>query len=417
MKKKILIIGSGGREHALAVAFEKSPSISTVFVAPGNPGMMIGTDKVECVAISATDVDGLLAFAKAEEITYTFVGPEAAIEVGVVDAFRKQELQIVGPTKAAGQIETSKIFAKEMMHKATIPTAGYRSFGDGDSMDATSYIQSLPLPIVIKESGLAAGKGVYICDEYLQAQRIIIETLDDKKIPIVIEDYLEGSEFSHFSLVNGEHVIPLGIARDYKRAFDGDKGLNTGGMGAISPVSAEDDSISEEIMQTIVRPLIKQMTENGTPYTGILYTGVMKTRTGLKVIEFNARFGDPETQVLLPLIQTDWLELLGHHFAKTSPKITCSPLKSVGIMVAAKGYPGEYVSGFALDLPTIPENIDIFYSGVSRVKGEMVATGGRVFMVSCQGENLDICHEQIYGWLKGVNVENLFYRSDIGFSN
>ncbi|MGP6138551.1 MULTISPECIES: phosphoribosylamine--glycine ligase [unclassified Jeotgalibaca] len=417
MGKKILIIGSGGREHALAVAFEKSPFVNTVFVAPGNPGMMIGTEKVECVAISATDTDGLIALAKAEEIDYTFVGPEAAIEVGVVDAFRNHEFLIVGPTKAAGQIETSKIFAKDMMHKADISTAGYRSFDDGDIVDATAYIQTLPLPIVIKESGLAAGKGVYICESHAQAQQIIIETLRDKKIPIVIEEFLEGPEFSHFSLVNGEHVIPLGIARDYKRAFDGDKGLNTGGMGAISPVSGDDESISEEIMQTIVQPLTKQMVENGTPYTGILYTGVMKTKTGLKVIEFNARFGDPETQVLLPLIQVDWVGLLEHHFAKSLPEITYSPLQSVGVMVAAKGYPKEYVSGFVLDLPNVPENIDVFYSGVSLVDGEIVAAGGRVFMVTCQGESLDICRKQIYGWLKGVNMENLFYRSDIGVSN
>lgn len=417
MGKKILIIGSGGREHALAVAFEKSPSVNTVFVAPGNPGMMIGTTKVKCVAISATDTDELVSFAKAEEIDYTFVGPEAAIEVGVVDAFRKQSLLIVGPTKVAGQIETSKIFAKEMMQSAGIPTAGYRSFNGSDLAAAIAYTESLPLPIVIKESGLAAGKGVYICEALPLAQQIVTEVLRDKRIPIMIEEYLEGPEFSHFSLVNGEHVIPLGIARDYKRAFDGDKGLNTGGMGAISPVSPEDNRMNDEIMDVIVRPLIKQMAANGTPYTGILYTGIMKTNTGLKVIEFNARFGDPETQVLLPLIQVDWVDLLEHHFVKKTPNITYSTLQSVGVMLAAKGYPQEYVSGFSLVLPHVPENIDVFYSGVSLVDDEITASGGRVFMVTCQGESLDICREQIYGWLKGVNMKNLFYRSDIGVLN
>lgn len=411
-----MIIGSGGREHALAVAFEKSSKVEAVFVAPGNPGMIIGTKKVTCVSLSATDSKGLVAFAEAENITFTFVGPEAAIEVGVVDAFRKRNLLIVGPTKAAGQIETSKIFAKEMMEKAGIATARYRSFDASDFEQANMYIQTLPLPIVIKESGLAAGKGVYICEERALAEQIISEILLDKCIPIVIEEYLEGPEFSHFSLVNGEHIISLGVARDYKRVGDGDTGLNTGGMGAISPVSLEDTSISEEIMATIVRPLAKKMVENGTPYTGILYTGVMQTKQGIKVIEFNARFGDPETQVLLPLIEVDWVTLVHHHFEQITTVLTYSSLQSVGVMVAAKGYPEEYVTDFPWTLPIAPAHLNVYYSGVALVDGEMTAAGGRVFMVTCQGESLDICREQIYGWLKEANTENLFYRNDIGVS-
>lgn len=416
MDKKILIIGSGGREYALAAAFEKSHSVATVYVAPGNPGMMMGTEKVECVAIPVTDVENLVAFAQAEAVDYTFVGPEAAIEVGVVDAFREQDLLIVGPTKAAGQMEISKIFAKAMMQEAGIPTAAYRSFGATDFEDAVAYVDALPEPIVIKESGLAAGKGVYICENRAQAKEILADTLQHRGIPVVIEEYLEGPEFSHFSLVNGEHIIQLGIARDYKRAYDNDKGLNTGGMGAISPVSPEDGTISAEILETIVRPLTKKMVEKGNPYTGILYTGIMKTKNGLKVIEFNARFGDPETQVLLPLIETDWIALLEHHFAQTTPVITYSPKQSVGVMVAAKGYPQEYVSGFALNLPEVPEHLDVYYSGVKAMDGQLTAAGGRVFMVTCQDDTVEACREKLYDWLKDLNTENLFYRSDIGIS-
>lgn len=416
MDKKILIIGSGGREHALATAFEKSQSVATVYVAPGNPGMMMGTEKVECVTIPVTDVENLVAFAQAEAVDYTFVGPEAAIEVGVVDAFRAQDLLIVGPTKAAGQMETSKIFAKAIMHEAGIPTAAYRSFDSADFEDAVAYVDALPEPIVIKESGLAAGKGVYICETRAQAKEILADTLLQRNIPVVIEEYLEGPEFSHFSLVNGEHIIPLGIARDYKRAYDNDKGLNTGGMGAISPVSPEDGTISAEILETIVRPLTKKMAEKGNPYTGILYTGIMKTKNGLEVIEFNARFGDPETQVLLPLIEMDWVELLEHHFAQTMPAITYSPKQSVGVMVAAEGYPQEYVSGFALNLPEVPKHLDVYYSGVKATDGQLTAAGGRVFMVTCQDETVEACREKLYDWLKDLNTENLFYRSDIGIS-
>lgn len=417
MGKKILIIGSGGREHALAVAFEKSASVAAVYVAPGNPGMLLGTESVHCVPIPTTETDSLVAFAQSEAIDYTFVGPEVAIEAGVVDAFREKNLLIIGPTKVAGQIETSKIFAKVMMEKAGIPTAGYQAFSEHDYKAAHHYVNALPLPVVIKESGLAGGKGVYICEERTHAERIVRETLLARKRAIIVEEFLEGPEFSHFSLVNGEHIISLGIARDYKRAFDLDKGLNTGGMGAIAPVSLEDAQLSDEIVTTIVRPLTKTMMENGTPYTGILYTGVMATKTGLKVIEFNARFGDPETQILLPLIEVDWLDLFKHHFNQTEPTLTYLPLQSVGVMIAAKGYPEKHVTGFALHLPEVPPNIIVYYSGVSSVNGQLLATGGRVFMVTCQDENLDRCREHIYGWLEGVDMENLFCRSDIGVSN
>lgn len=416
MKKNVLVIGSGGREHALAIAFGKSPLVETVFVAPGNPGMLLGTVNVECVAISVTDTEKLVAFARSKQIAYTFVGPEATIEAGVVDAFRKQDLLIVGPTKAAGQIETSKIFAKTIMEKAEIPTAGYQSFTEHAYEAAQYYVKALPLPVVIKESGLAGGKGVYICESRMDAERIIHDTLQVRKRPIIVEEFLEGPEFSHFSLVNGEHVISLGIARDYKRAFDEDKGLNTGGMGAISPVSQEDAQLSDEIVETIVRPLIKTMAKNGTPYTGILYTGVMNTKMGLKVIEFNARFGDPETQILLPLIEVDWITLFQHHFNQTEPLLTYLPLQSVGVMVAAKGYPQEYVTDFELYLPEVPDNITVYYSGVSSTGTQLKASGGRVFMVTCQAESVDRCREHIYGWLKRIDKENLFYRSDIGIS-
>lgn len=417
MMKNILIIGSGGREHALARAFEKSPSVAAVYVAPGNPGMELDSRKISCLPIGAVDKESLAAFAREKQVTYTIVGPETSLEVGVVDHFRTQGLQIVGPTQLAVQIESSKIFAKKLMSQAAIPTARFQDFRHDQLADAQSFVQALPLPIVIKESGLAAGKGVYICDSYELALEVLREAMAEKRSDIVVEEFLEGPEFSHFSLINEDHIIPLGIARDYKRAHDGDKGLNTGGMGAISPVSPEDSRLSEEIITTVVRPLIIEMKKLGMPYTGILYTGLMQTRSGLKVIEFNARFGDPETQILLPLIETDWMDILASHFSKKPLQLGYAQKQSLGVVVAAQGYPRTTRKGFPLHLPVCPPGTSVYYSGVAGEAGELTAVGGRLFMVTAQMDSLEQCRKQVYAWLDKFECEHSFYRKDIGMMN
>jgi len=410
----ILIIGAGGREHALAKAFEKSKDVTTIFVAPGNPGIRKESTKIQCTSISVTDNEQLVQFAKENDVTYTVVGPETSIESGVVDSFREHHLQIVGPTQEAGQIETSKSFAKRLMKKAEIPTAKFKLFQSNQFEEAKTYVKSLPLPIVIKENGLAGGKGVYICEDRPYSEEILAKVMQEKGSEIVIEEFLEGVEFSHFSLINEDHIIPLGVARDYKRALDGDKGLNTGGMGAISPISPEDSTLNEEIVDTVVAPLVKQMKQEGVPYTGVLYTGIMKTESGLKVIEFNARFGDPETQVLLPLIQTDWIDILNSHFSKQSLELDYSTNQSLGVVLAAKGYPEQFDRGFELSLPAKTSDTALYYSGISAENGQLTASGGRILMVTTQAENLEECRKNVYSWLEQIESDQVFYRNDIG---
>ncbi|WP_277630952.1 phosphoribosylamine--glycine ligase [Atopococcus tabaci] len=411
---KILIIGAGGREHALARAFEKSKKTSRVFVAPGNPGMELEAEKISCVPIAATDKEGLVEFAKENGITYTVVGPELTIEAGVVDAFMEHGLAVVGPTKTAGQIETSKVFAKTLMAEAGIPTARFEVFTPHQLAEAKTYVDTLALPVVIKENGLAAGKGVYICEDRATAYDVLQEMMEEKQVDIVVEEFLVGAEFSHFSLVNEEHIIPLGIAKDYKRAFDGSKGPNTGGMGAVSPVTPEDEAIGEDIMNQVVRPLVEKMNQRGTPYTGILYTGVMMTVSGIKVIEFNARFGDPETQVLLPMIENDWIDILENHFDKRPLQLNYTKKQSLGVIVAAKGYPGTHEKGFPLPVPPCTEETTIHYSGVSSQDGQLTAAGGRLFMISSQAETIAQCRENVYAWLEQLDSTHVFYRRDIG---
>jgi len=410
----ILIIGAGGREHALAKAFEKSEYVTKVFVAPGNPGIMLESTKIRCISIPVTDNNQLVQFAKENDVTYTVVGPETSIESGVVDRFREHHLQIVGPTQEAGQIETSKSFAKRLMEKAEIPTAQFKWFQPSQFEEAKSYVESLPFPIVIKENGLAGGKGVYICEDKAYSEEILAKMMQQKGSEVVIEEFLEGVEFSHFSLINEDHIISLGVARDYKRALDGDKGLNTGGMGAISPISPEDSTLNEEIVETVVSPLIKQMKQEGVPYTGVLYTGIMKTKTGLKVIEFNVRFGDPETQVLLPLIQTDWIDILNSHFLKQPLELDYSTHQSLGVVLAAKGYPEKYERGFELSLPAKTADTTLYYSGISAEEGNLMASGGRILMVTAQAENFEECRKNVYSWLEQIDSDQMFYRKDIG---
>ncbi|TCT18588.1 phosphoribosylamine--glycine ligase [Bibersteinia trehalosi] len=409
----VLIIGSGGREHAIAKAFERSPKVANVFVAPGNAGMP--SSKIECVNIGITDFPALRQFVAENHIAFTFVGPEVPLSEGIVDDFNAHHLPIVGPTQYAAQMESSKAFAKGVMDRANVPTASYQSFSAKELEKATAYLESQSMPIVIKQDGLAAGKGVVIAQTLEEAKNTVREMMIDLNSPVVIEEFMTGEELSFFILVNGEHIIPIGFARDYKRAYDNDEGSNTGGMGAYSPLQWVDSAIEQEIMNKVLRPLLAQLVKEGTPYTGVLYAGLMQTQSGIKVIEFNARFGDPETQILLPLIETDFFDLVSAHLAKSDIDVKLSNKTSLGVIVAAEGYPQDYAKGmkihFADDFPM--ENV--CFAGVAEKDGKLTANGGRILMVTTQQDDLISARKAVYELLEKVKIEKSFYRRDIGF--
>lgn len=410
---KILVIGSGGREHALADAFIRCSAVETVYVAPGNDGIAASHEQVEAVAIAVDDIEGLLAFAQEQAVDWTFVGSEAPLALGVVDTFRQHGLTIIGPTKQAAQLETSKQFAKEVMAEAGVLTAGYRTFDADQLAEAQAYVRQLMPPIVIKENGLAAGKGVSILESHSEAERILADVLGKAENHVIIEDYLEGPEFSHFSLVSGKQVIPLGVSRDYKRALDDNQGLNTGGMGAVTPITAYDEELSQQIVDEIVTPVVHEMVRRGQPYTGILYTGVMQTEEGLAVIEFNARFGDPETQVLLPSLTTDFVSILEAHLSGEEIVVERDEQVRVGVVLAAKGYPESYKKDFNLNLPPLPDELMIHWAGVKEVANQWQANGGRIAMISARGKTVADARQQIDRYMETINNNQLHYRRDI----
>lgn len=439
--KKVLVIGSGGREHALAKAFSRSSQVGQVYVAPGNPGMVLGDgEKLSLVPIQVTQIEDLLAFVQKEAIDLTFVGPEQALNLGIVDLFRQADLDIVGPSQAASQIESSKAFAKDLMVKAGVPTASYQVFKTGQAQAAKAYLSQLTPPYVIKDNGLAAGKGVIICPDLRQAQQEVEGRLSKEGGHLVIEAYLEGQEFSYFAFVNETHILPLTSARDYKRVGDHDQGPNTGGMGAFSPVPYVDQALEAQVLETIIQPVAQAMLDQGTPYSGVLYAGLMLTDQGPQVIEFNARFGDPETQIILPRIQTDFYDLCQAHLNQRAIEVQINPATSLGVVLASQGYPGDYASGMALDLSQANLS-NICFAGVaaaenqpdqqafigdsqafvspldedreSKAKG-LVAKGGRVLMVRAQGASLDQVRQTVYHELENIQADKTFYRKDIG---
>ena len=409
---KVLVVGSGGREHAIVDALFRSPSVDKIYCAPGNAGI---AQQAECVAIKDTDVEGLKAFALENAIDLTVVGPEAALAVGVADEFRKVGLPIFGHTKAAARIESSKEFAKELMAKYDIPTAGYKAFDNYD--EAVAYVEARPLPAVLKYDGLAAGKGVVIAETMDEAREALRDMLlDDRfgKGRVVVEDFLTGPEFSLMCFVEGENVYPMPVAQDHKRAFDGDKGPNTGGMGAYTslPFITEDDL--EFAMEKVMRPTAKAMVAEGCPLTGVLYGGLMKTPDGVKVIEFNARFGDPETEVVLPLIDSDIANVFEAVAKGTTPaEIVWSKDVTLGIVLASKGYPGDYAKGYPI---RGTENVDgtVFHMGTAVKDGELVTAGGRVLFVVAKGATLADAHKKANEEVAKIECENLFHRTDIG---
>lgn len=414
---KALVIGSGGREHALAKALAKSQQIQKVFVAPGNAGMVLDKSvAIECVPIQVDQMEALADFASQQNVEFTFVGPEWPLHLGVVDLFRDRQLAIIGPTKAAAQLETSKGFAKDLMTRAGVSTANYQRFTHGQTPTAKQYLQQCNPPYVIKKDGLAAGKGVMIADTLAQAEQAVHTILDEPNNAIVIEEFLHGEEFSFFALVNGEHILPVGDARDYKRIGDGNKGLNTGGMGAFSPVPFVDDALHTQVLQTIIEPIAKQMVVENIAYTGVIYAGLMLTQEGLKVIEFNARFGDPETQILLPRLATDFYALCKAHLAQNDLRVEYHHQVSHGVVVAARGYPQAYPTGMPIDIDHTLSLCDVSFSGVTIEKGQLLANGGRILMVTSLADTLKQAKESTYQKLMAIRGDALYYRQDIGQS-
>ncbi|MFC5592085.1 phosphoribosylamine--glycine ligase [Sporosarcina soli] len=413
----ILVIGSGGREHAIARQFKNSPSVQKVFVAPGNDGMK---NDAECVQIDALDFEALVSFAKENEVDLTFVGPEQPLAEGIVDFFAEHGLKAFGPTKAAAQIEGSKSFAKELMAKYNIPTAAYGTFTDAE--EAKAFIRENGAPIVVKADGLAAGKGVIVAmtlDEALEAVDDMIgnQKFGESSSRVVIEEFLDGEEFSYMSFVHDGQIYPMVIAQDHKRAFDGDKGPNTGGMGAYSPVPQISDSVVQEAYDKVVVPTVEAMTAEGTPFTGILYAGLILTEDGPKVIEFNARFGDPETQVVLPRMASDFGAFMAALMDRKSYDLQWHDEAMLGVVIAADGYPGDVVKGTALpDLDILPtQGLDVFHAGTKSTGAGFVGNGGRVILVAAKADSLKEAQGQVYKGLSQLEWNGFFYRQDIGW--
>lgn len=408
---KVLVIGSGGREHAIIKKFKESKLVTSLFCAPGNAGM-----KKDCtiIDIKVTDIDALLSFAKEENIDFTVVGPEVPLSLGIVDAFMKAGLKIFGPSKKASRIESSKDFAKNLMKKYRVPTAAYETFTDCEK--AKEYVREKGAPIVIKYDGLAAGKGVTVAMDEENAFLAIDAMLKDDiygEGKAVIEEYLEGPEFSFMCFVNGENVYPLALSQDHKRAFDFDQGANTGGMGAYSPlpfISEEDEAYA---LEHIMKPIASAMVKEGCPFTGVLYGGLMKTKDGIKVIEFNCRFGDPETEVILTRLDSDLLQAMLDTLDNRKPVLSWSNEAALGIVLASKGYPGSYEKGYEIkNLDKVDGNV--FYMGVKMNDGKIVTDSGRVLMVVVKGKDLAFCQKKALEEVKKIECENLFCRSDIG---
>lgn len=408
---KILVIGAGGREHALAKKFIESPAVEEVYAAPGNPGMK--RDGIQTIAISELNNEELVAFAKNKQISLTFVGPETALMNGVADAFWAAGLRVFGPKKAAAEIEGSKDFAKSIMKKYGVPTADYATFTDLDA--SLDYIHAQGAPIVIKADGLAAGKGVTVAFELAEAEKALADIFSEPDGKAVIEEFLDGEEFSLFSFVHEGRIYPMPIAQDHKRALDGDKGANTGGMGAYSPVSHIPDWAITDGIEKVVKPTVAGLMNEGKSFTGVLYAGLILTKTGeVKTIEFNARFGDPETQVVLPRLTSDLTTALDAILDGREPELTwCDAGVTLGVVVASDGYPAGSTKG--LRLPEFPSDLDVCYAGVAENEaGQLISNGGRVYLVAETGADVASAQKAVYGKLDKLEQTGFFYRHDIG---
>ncbi|MFK8257476.1 phosphoribosylamine--glycine ligase [Erwinia sp. AnSW2-5] len=419
---KILVIGNGGREHALAWKAAQSPLADTVFVAPGNAGTAL-EPALQNVAISSTDIPALLAFARDEKIDLTIVGPEAPLVIGVVDAFRAAGLKIFGPTQAAAQLEGSKAFTKDFLARHKIPTSEYQNFTEVEP--ALAYVRQKGAPIVIKADGLAAGKGVIVAMTLQEAEDAIQDMLagnafGDAGHRIVVEEFLDGEEASFIVMVDGKNVLPMATSQDHKRVGDGDTGPNTGGMGAYSPAPVVTDEVHQRVMDEVIWPTVRGMASEGNVYTGFLYAGLMIDKSGQpKVIEFNCRFGDPETQPIMLRLQSDLVDLcLAAVDGKLDEKDSVwDPRPSLGVVLAAGGYPGDYVNGEQIHGLPLEDAADgkVFHAGTTLQDDLVVTNGGRVLCVTALGEDVATAQKRAYELAQPISWKGCFCRKDIGY--
>jgi phosphoribosylamine---glycine ligase len=416
---RVLVIGSGGREHALAWAIAASPLVDRLYCAPGNAGI---AEEAECVPIGSSDVPGLVGFCRRERIDFVVVGPEAPLVLGLVDALEAEGIAAFGPTAAAAAIEGSKTFMKQLCAGASIPTAAYRRFRD--PFDAKAFIAERGAPIVVKVDGLAAGKGVTIASDIDTACRAVDAALVERRFgqagrEIVIEDFLAGEEASFFALVDGQDALPLATAQDFKRLGDGDTGPNTGGMGALSPAPALNPALEGQIMDRIVLPAVAAMSERGQPYKGVLYAGLILTEEGPTLLEFNARFGDPEAQVLMRRLISDPLPAMmaARDGVLRQIDLRWRPDPALCVVMAAKGYPEEPERGSeirGLDQVTGDPAVKIFHAATSRDGGRVIADGGRVLNVTALGGDFEQARARAYAAIERIDWPQGFCRSDIG---
>ena len=418
---KVLVIGGGGREHALAWKASHSAQVEKVYVAPGNAGTA-REPKLENVAIGAEDIDKLREFALSEKIDLTIVGPEAPLVMGVVDKFQKAGLRCFGPSQGAAQLEGSKAFTKDFLARHNIPTAAYANFTDTD--EAIAYIKQQGAPIVIKADGLAAGKGVIVAmneDEAITAVKDILagNAFGEAGHRVVIEDFLEGEEASFIVMVDGEHILPMATSQDHKRVGEGDTGPNTGGMGAYSPAPVVTSELHQRIMDEVIEPTVKGMAAEGNPYTGFLYAGLMISPDGdPKVIEYNCRFGDPETQPIMMRLQTDLVMLcetaLDGKLDQASTQ--WDERAAIGIVLAAGGYPGDYKKGDVITgIPAETADSKVFHAGTAEKDGQVVTSGGRVLCAVGLGNSVSAAQQKAYEVVNQIHWDGVFYRNDIGY--
>ena len=414
---KLLVVGSGGREHALIKSLKKNPQVETIYALPGNGG--IARD-AKCIPIGAKEIDEIVDFAVLKNIDFAVVAPDDPLALGAVDALEESGIPAFGPTAAAARIESSKVFAKELMAKYGIPTAKCQVFSDAEA--AKEYVKTAPLPTVIKADGLALGKGVIIAQTHEEAERAIADMMENKVFGdsgsrVVVEEFLEGPEVSVLAFTDGKTVKPMVSSMDHKRALDGDRGLNTGGMGTIAPNPFYTPDVARRCIDEIFLPTIRAMAAEGCPFKGCLYFGLMVTRDGPKVIEYNCRFGDPETQVVLPLLKSDLLTVMQAVRNETLDR--CSVEFSDGaaccVVMASQGYPQHYEKGFPITLTPDTDEITTFVAGAKmNDKGELITNGGRVLGVTATANDLKTAIARAYAAVEKTHFENAYYRRDIG---
>jgi phosphoribosylamine--glycine ligase len=416
----ILLIGSGGREHALAFKIAQSPLLKKLYIAPGNGGM---GDLGELIDLDVSHHEGVAIFCRTFAIDLVVIGPEAPLVEGLADHLRAHAIAVFGPSQKAAQLEGSKAFTKALCDRASIPTARYACF---DTLaEAREYLHTHGVPIVIKADGLAAGKGVTVCPDLAMAEAALADIFDGKfgsaGSQVVMEEMMEGEEVSFFALCDGETVIPFGSAQDHKRAFEGDKGPNTGGMGAYSPAPVMDEAMEKKVMDTIILPTVNTLKQEGIPFQGVLYAGLMMTAEGPKLVEYNVRFGDPECQVLMLRLKSDLLPILEACATGTLDKVACEwhLSKAMTVVLASKGYPGSYTKHLPLpDLrPWVHTHNDltVFHAGTTWHEGQLVTSGGRVLNVCATADSFARAKTMINEGLSRLDWKGLFYRKDIGF--